>query len=59
MERDLHVRMSDYDLAIIKEASGYARLTPSAYARMVLVKDAESRVKFFRRLKENGKIKDA
>lgn len=59
MEKDLHVRMSDYDLAIIKEAAGYARLSPSAYCRMVTVKDAESRVKFFRRLKENGKIKDA
>lgn len=53
MEKDLHVRMSDYDLAMVKEAARYSRLTPSAYARMILLKDAENRCRFFRKAVEN------
>ena len=34
MEKDLHIRMSDYDLAMIKEAARYTRLSPSAYAQI-------------------------
>lgn len=49
MEKDLHIRMSDYDLAVIKEAARYTRLSPSAYARMILLKDAENRCRFFRK----------
>lgn len=57
MEKDLHVRMSDYDLAMVKEAAKYSRLTPSAYARMILLKDAENRCRFFRKAVENNESK--
>lgn len=53
MEKDLHIRLSDYDLAMIKEAAKYSRLNPSAYARMILLKDAENRCRFFRKAIEN------
>lgn len=53
MEKDLHVRMSNYDMAMVKEAARYSRLTPSAYARMILLKDAENRCRFFRKAVDN------
>lgn len=53
MEKDLHIRLSETDLAVVREAAKYSRLTPSAYSRMVLLKDAESRVRFFRKAIEN------
>lgn len=53
MEKDLHIRLSDYDLALIKDAAQYSKLNPSAYARMILLKDAENRCRFFRKALEN------
>lgn len=53
MEKDLHIRLSETDLAVVREAAKYSRLTPSAYSRMVLLKDAENRVRFFRKAVEN------
>ena len=53
MEKDLHIRVSDYDLAMIKEAAKYSRLNLSSYARMILLKDAENRCRFFRKAVEN------
>ena len=57
MEKDLHIRLSDYDLAMIKEAARYTRLSSSAYARMILLKDAENRCRFFRKAVENNESK--
>lgn len=53
MEKDLHIRLSETDLAVVREAAKYSRLTPSAYSRMVLLKDAENRVRFFRKAIDN------
>lgn len=53
MEKDLHIRLSETDLAVVREAAKYSRLTPSTYSRMVLLKDAENRVRFFRKAVEN------
>ena len=57
MEKDLHIRLSDYDLAMIKEAAKYSRLNPSSYARMILLKDAENRCRFFRKAVESNESK--
>lgn len=53
MEKDIHIRLSETDLAVVREAAKYSRLTPSAYSRMVLLKDAENRVRFFRKAIDN------
>ena len=56
MEKDkvIHIRLTENDQNLIKEAAAYSRLDVGAYVRMVVLRDAENRCSFFRRIK-NGK----
>ena len=52
----IHIRLTEQDKNLIKEAAAYTRLDIGAYVRMIVLKDAESRVSFFRKIgAKNGK----
>lgn len=57
MEKDkvIHIRLTENDQNLIKEAAAYSRLDVGAYVRMIVLRDAENRCSFFRRIK-NGQV---
>ena len=45
------LRLNEEELALLKKAAVYSKLAPGPYIRMVVLQEAEKRVRFYEKIK--------